>query len=210
MEQVSFAFEHLIEGSLAYTGGVSNVRHCRLEIAAANKGTQARIYGYIPSGLSGRATVVSACCHRASSKAFPVHVPQQHGRSLIFIFTFSMYVKYKLHQLGFSCLKNYERFYEVETKTLKRRLVASALISPLFFTVAAAQDQPVPQVGVVKVEQQDFTLTARLPGRIKPSTISEIRPQVSGIIRERLFEEGARLKRVRYSTRSMTRRILLR
>ncbi|WP_080858438.1 efflux RND transporter periplasmic adaptor subunit (plasmid) [Agrobacterium tumefaciens] len=105
-----------------------------------------------------------------------------------------MYVKYKLHQLGFSCLKNYERFYEVETKTLKRRLVASALISPLFFTVAAAQDQPVPQVGVVKVEQQDFTLTARLPGRIKPSTISEIRPQVSGIIRERLFEEGGKVK----------------
>jgi membrane fusion protein (multidrug efflux system) len=30
-----------------------------------------------------------------------------------------------------------------------------------------------------------------LPGRISPFTVSEVRPQVSGIIKERLFEEGA-------------------
>ena len=37
-------------------------------------------------------------------------------------------------------------------------------------------------------------MTVRLPGRIKASTISEVRPQVSGIIRERQFEEGAEVE----------------
>lgn len=57
-----------------------------------------------------------------------------------------------------------------------------------------AQQQPTPSVTVETAKAADFTLTARLPGRIKPSTISEVRPQVSGIIRERLFEEGARVE----------------
>ncbi|MDP9857482.1 efflux RND transporter periplasmic adaptor subunit [Agrobacterium tumefaciens] len=57
-----------------------------------------------------------------------------------------------------------------------------------------AQQQPNPTVTVETAKAADFTLTARLPGRIKPSTISEVRPQVSGIIRERLFEEGARVE----------------
>lgn len=59
--------------------------------------------------------------------------------------------------------------------------------------VAAAQ-QPIPSVTVQTVKAEDFTLTVRLPGRIKASTVAEVRPQVSGIIRERLFEEGARVE----------------
>lgn len=46
-------------------------------------------------------------------------------------------------------------------------------------------------VTVLVAAAQDYPLTARLPGRIKASTVAEVRPQVSGIIRERLFEEGA-------------------
>lgn len=57
-----------------------------------------------------------------------------------------------------------------------------------------AQQQPVPKVTVEEATVEDFTLTARLPGRIRPSTISEVRPQVNGIIRARLFEEGARVE----------------
>ncbi|MFB4373667.1 efflux RND transporter periplasmic adaptor subunit [Agrobacterium sp. CR_3] len=57
-----------------------------------------------------------------------------------------------------------------------------------------AQQQPNPTVTVETATAADFTLTARLPGRIKPSTISEVRPQVSGIIRERLFDEGAKVE----------------
>lgn len=57
-----------------------------------------------------------------------------------------------------------------------------------------AQQQPAPLVAVETAKTEDFTLTARLPGRIKPSTVSEVRPQVSGIIRERLFDEGAKVE----------------
>ncbi len=75
-----------------------------------------------------------------------------------------------------------------------RTLTATSLAYPLLFAAVYAQDQPPPQVAVTHVQKQDFTLTARLPGRIKPSTTSEIRPQVSGIIRERLFEEGGKVE----------------
>ncbi|TGR64397.1 efflux RND transporter periplasmic adaptor subunit [bacterium M00.F.Ca.ET.194.01.1.1] len=76
------------------------------------------------------------------------------------------------------------------------RTVALALILScvLYPGRVFAQQQPTPSVTVETAKAADFTLTARLPGRIKPSTISEVRPQVSGIIRERLFEEGARVE----------------
>ena len=54
----------------------------------------------------------------------------------------------------------------------------------------AAQQRPTPTVTTLTAEATDFTLTTRLPGRIKASTTAEVRPQVSGIIRERLFVEG--------------------
>lgn len=78
---------------------------------------------------------------------------------------------------------------------------APALIPALMLTlalglapagVARAQGAaPVPSVTVQRMAPTDFTLTTRLPGRIKASTVAEVRPQVSGIIRARLFEEGA-------------------
>ncbi|WP_435171115.1 efflux RND transporter periplasmic adaptor subunit [Falsirhodobacter sp. 1013] len=56
---------------------------------------------------------------------------------------------------------------------------------------ALGQDQPAPTVTTMSATPVDFVLSARLPGRIKASTVAEVRPQVSGIIRERLFEEGS-------------------
>lgn len=54
----------------------------------------------------------------------------------------------------------------------------------------AAPHQQAPAVSVVTVETQKITLTTELPGRTAPFRIAEIRPQVSGIIEKRLFEEG--------------------
>ncbi|MRH98634.1 efflux RND transporter periplasmic adaptor subunit [Agrobacterium tumefaciens] len=71
-------------------------------------------------------------------------------------------------------------------------LAAPLVIAPL---AAAAQQPPLPAVTVTVVQATDYTLTARLPGRIKASTEAEVRPQVSGIIRERLFDEGVRVKK---------------
>ena len=51
-----------------------------------------------------------------------------------------------------------------------------------------------PDVGVITVQTEAVTLSDELPGRVSPFLIAEVRPQVSGIIQKRLFEEGADVK----------------
>ncbi len=65
-------------------------------------------------------------------------------------------------------------------------LLAAAALTP-----AAAQEPPPPAVGVVTVTPQEITITQDLNGRVAPSLIAEVRPQVNGIILRRLFEEGS-------------------
>ena len=48
-----------------------------------------------------------------------------------------------------------------------------------------------PRVRYTVIEGESVTLTRELPGRVSAFMVSEVRPQVSGIILERLFEEGA-------------------
>jgi membrane fusion protein (multidrug efflux system) len=54
---------------------------------------------------------------------------------------------------------------------------------------------PTPTVGTVILHPEDIVIEADLTGRVEPSSTSEIRPQVDGIVRERLFEEGALVKK---------------
>jgi membrane fusion protein (multidrug efflux system) len=49
---------------------------------------------------------------------------------------------------------------------------------------------PVP-VTVVTLVPQTVTLTRELPGRVVPSLVAEVRPQVNGIVARRLFTEGS-------------------
>ncbi len=56
------------------------------------------------------------------------------------------------------------------------------------------QAPPPPAVTVVTLKGEDITLTATLPGRVIASAEAELRPQVNGIINERLFEEGSLVK----------------
>ena len=51
-----------------------------------------------------------------------------------------------------------------------------------------------PQVSVITLHPQSVAITAELPGRTASSLIAEVRPQVNGIIRERLFTEGSEVK----------------
>ncbi|MFP3500467.1 biotin/lipoyl-binding protein, partial [Pseudomonas sp. SIMBA_059] len=51
-----------------------------------------------------------------------------------------------------------------------------------------------PQVGVVTIQPQAFTLTSELPGRTSAYRVAEVRPQVNGIILKRLFKEGSEVK----------------
>lgn len=48
-----------------------------------------------------------------------------------------------------------------------------------------------PEVGVVTVQPQRVAITTELPGRTSAFMVSEIRPQVGGIIQKRLFTEGS-------------------
>lgn len=50
-------------------------------------------------------------------------------------------------------------------------------------------------VAVLTLEKQKVTFTHELPGRITPYRQSQVRPQVDGIITERLFEEGATVEK---------------
>lgn len=55
----------------------------------------------------------------------------------------------------------------------------------------AAPAMPPPEVTVIQAKEQDISLTERLPGRTTAFRFAEVRPQVTGIVTRRLFEEGA-------------------
>ncbi|HVK89550.1 MAG TPA: efflux RND transporter periplasmic adaptor subunit [Kofleriaceae bacterium] len=86
---------------------------------------------------------------------------------------------------------------------------SSPLLSALVGLVAAckstpAADQqpggggggapPPTEVGVVTLKSEQVTLQAELPGRTVAALTSDVRPQVSGLLKARLFEEGSRVK----------------
>ncbi len=49
-------------------------------------------------------------------------------------------------------------------------------------------------VGVVVVKTEPVNLTTELSGRTSAALVSEVRPQVSGVIKARLFQEGANVR----------------
>jgi len=51
-----------------------------------------------------------------------------------------------------------------------------------------------PQVSVVTLKPQSVTLTRELPGRVSAYLVAEVRPQVSGVVKRRLFTEGGTVK----------------
>ena len=53
---------------------------------------------------------------------------------------------------------------------------------------------PPPAVGYIVLKERPVPLTAELPGRTDPYAVSDVRPQVSGLILHRLFTEGSVVK----------------
>lgn len=78
------------------------------------------------------------------------------------------------------------------------RLLLSALIACLSLTACTpdkpAAPPPPTEVGVVTLISQPVTIESELAGRTTASLVSEVRPQIAGLIRARLFEEGATVK----------------
>lgn len=59
---------------------------------------------------------------------------------------------------------------------------------------AVAAQPPVPDVSYVTIREQPRAIIRELPGRIAPTRVADVRPRVSGIIVERLFQQGSRVK----------------
>ncbi len=51
-----------------------------------------------------------------------------------------------------------------------------------------------PAVTVITVQTESVAVASELPGRTSPYQIAELRPQVTGIVKERLFNEGSEVK----------------
>lgn len=73
-------------------------------------------------------------------------------------------------------------------------LCASALAGCNGEKSAAPPMQPQAQVSIVVLHPQPVAITAELPGRVAANLVAEVRPQVNGIIKSRLYEEGGDVK----------------
>jgi len=72
-------------------------------------------------------------------------------------------------------------------------------LGALALLAACGGEPPAPQeapkkVGVVTLQSEAVVMTAELPGRIVAAETSEVRPQINGLIRRRLFTEGAMVR----------------
>ena len=86
--------------------------------------------------------------------------------------------------------------------SLRLRLpISRAALLATALTLAACSGQqgggpqrPAQEVGFVTLEPQSVVLQSELAGRTTAYLVSEVRPQVSGIIKTRQFEEGSKVK----------------
>jgi membrane fusion protein (multidrug efflux system) len=78
-----------------------------------------------------------------------------------------------------------------------------ALAGAFLLAACGGKDQPPgpgaggpggPAVTALTVKAESVPLTAELPGRTSPYLIAELRPQVTGIVKTRLFKEGSEVK----------------
>lgn len=88
----------------------------------------------------------------------------------------------------------------VRTVTRPQALAAPLLAASLLLA-GCGQDgakgppqMPAPEVGVVVLHPQAVTITAELPGRTNAYLTAEVRPQVNGIVKQRMFKEGSEMQ----------------
>jgi|KBSMisStaDraftv2_1062788.scaffolds.fasta_scaffold32930_2 membrane fusion protein (multidrug efflux system) len=80
-----------------------------------------------------------------------------------------------------------------------QRLFLLPVLAVGLVLAACGRQQQQPQmppanVGFITIAEQPVALTVELPGRTDPFAVSEIRPQISGIVQKRLFVEGSTVK----------------
>src|SRR5712672_3976630 len=65
---------------------------------------------------------------------------------------------------------------------------------PTAATATTAAQTSEPDVSIVVVQPRARSMVRELPGRIAPTRVSEVRPRVSGIVVQRLFNQGSEVK----------------
>lgn len=80
------------------------------------------------------------------------------------------------------------------TKTLTGLMILASTAGWPAWADSPPQMPPSP-VGVVTVKPEVIPITNELPGRIAPTRIAEVLPRISGILVERVFEQGSVVKR---------------
>ncbi len=94
------------------------------------------------------------------------------------------------------CAKPMERWHMRYSGMTK--LIAVMVLSLLTIMGAGCNKKqgtpPPPEVAVVSLHPEKVTITTELPGRVSAYLIAEVRPQVNGIIKKRLFTEGSDVK----------------
>ncbi|KFC71773.1 Efflux transporter, RND family, MFP subunit precursor [Devosia sp. LC5] len=86
-------------------------------------------------------------------------------------------------------------------KAISSLAKAASMLALLAFVAACTESNSAPQaapgapppmpVSFVEAKPEQLAITNQLPGRIAPTRIAEVRPRVSGIIVERVFEQGS-------------------
>jgi membrane fusion protein, multidrug efflux system len=79
-------------------------------------------------------------------------------------------------------------------RTAVLAILAGSLILTGCKRSQASGKPPLPEVAVVAVEAKPAAITVELPGRTSAYLVADVRPQVSGIIQKRLFDEGGDVK----------------
>ncbi len=86
---------------------------------------------------------------------------------------------------------------------MNRPILAASLAATVLFLAgcqkneeqqAAAPAFPPAAVSVFTTSAEPLPITNELPGRITPTRIAEVRPRISGIVVERVFEQGTMVK----------------
>ncbi len=84
--------------------------------------------------------------------------------------------------------------HEPRSKYFVALMALASFVLPGGCQKQQAAPAPVPEVTTVTIQPQQVELTTELPGRTCVYLVSEIRPQVNGIIQKRRFREGSDVK----------------
>jgi membrane fusion protein (multidrug efflux system) len=86
----------------------------------------------------------------------------------------------------------------MHTRKTSQYVAAAAALAGSLLLAACGKEQsgppPPPEVGVITLEPRNVAITDQLPGRTTAYRVAEVRPQVTGIVKRRLFTEGAEVK----------------